>query len=120
MTETWRHPKIISQAQMYASSLTEQQHKDPNSIVDRGGSKGLQGFWVPPPNTCLNMPSQQVCEMAVGVTKAALDWVSTALSSLITLHQAHGPFCPGQGDNCVLFQPRTITDVPANPHAKNN
>ncbi len=29
--------------------------------------KVLQGFWVPPPSTFLNMPSQQLSEMAVGV-----------------------------------------------------
>ncbi len=45
--------------------------------------KVLQGFWLPLPNTSFNMPSQQLCKMAVGVTKAVEARVSTALSSML-------------------------------------
>ncbi|XP_044063034.1 actin cytoskeleton-regulatory complex protein pan1-like [Siniperca chuatsi] len=86
----FQHPKIISQAQKYARSLTEQQQEAPSSkllspreVVMEVVPKVLQGFWLPPPNTSFNMPSQQLSEMAVGVTKAVEDRVSTALSSML-------------------------------------
>lgn len=44
------------------------------------GPKVLLSFWVPPPNTFLNMSSQQLSETDVEVTKAVLDWVFNALS----------------------------------------
>ncbi|KAI3375097.1 hypothetical protein L3Q82_021615 [Scortum barcoo] len=84
-----QHPKIISQAQTYARSLIEQQKEahgrkllGPREMVIEVVPKVLQGFWLPPPTTSFNMPSQQLCTMAVGVTKADEDWVSTALSSM--------------------------------------
>lgn len=89
MTVTYRLPKIISQAQKYARNLTKQ-HREatssklllPCEVVMEVVPKVLQGFWLPPPNTTFNMPSQQLSKMAVGVTKAVEDQVSTALSSM--------------------------------------
>lgn len=89
MTVTYRLPKIISQAQKYARNLTKQ-HREatssklllPREVVMEVVPKVLQGFWLPPPNTTFNMPSQQLSKMAVGVTKAVEDQVSTALSSM--------------------------------------
>ncbi len=42
----------------------------------------LQGFWVLPPHPLLNMPSQQLSKMSVGVTKAVLDRVSNAVTTV--------------------------------------
>ncbi|KAG8008978.1 hypothetical protein GBF38_011550 [Nibea albiflora] len=85
-----QHPRIIKQARMYARILTEQQQKGPESkllcpmeVVLEVVPNVLQGFWLPPPSTSFNMPSQQVSKMAVGVTKAVQDWVSKALSSML-------------------------------------
>ncbi|KAI3377096.1 hypothetical protein L3Q82_000296 [Scortum barcoo] len=76
----FQHPKIISQAQTYARSLTEQQQEahgpkllGPQVVVMEVVPKVLQGFWLPPPTTSFNMPSQQLCTMALGVTKAVED-----------------------------------------------
>ncbi|GLD70736.1 uncharacterized protein AKAME5_002205400 [Lates japonicus] len=86
----FQHPKIISQAHKYAKSLTEQLQEasisnllGPREVVMEVVPKVLQGFWLPPPNTAFNMPSQQCSKMAVGVTKAVEDRVSTALSSML-------------------------------------
>ncbi|KAL7393158.1 hypothetical protein ABVT39_007297 [Epinephelus coioides] len=43
----------------------------------------LLGFWLLLKNTSFNMPSQQLNKTAVGVTKAAVDRVFTALSTLL-------------------------------------
>ncbi|KAE8277264.1 hypothetical protein D5F01_LYC24870 [Larimichthys crocea] len=76
----FQHPKIISQALKYAGILTEAAAKGPKSkllcpmeVVLKVLPKVLQGFWLPPPNTSFNMPSQQLSKMAVGVTKAVQD-----------------------------------------------
>ncbi|KAE8288437.1 hypothetical protein D5F01_LYC12308 [Larimichthys crocea] len=86
----FQHPKIISKALKYAGILTKQQQKGPKSkllcpmeVVLKVLPKVLQGFWLPPPNTSFNMPSQQLSKMAVGVTKAVQDRVSKALSSVL-------------------------------------
>ena len=55
----------------------------PKGGGDGGGSKVLQGFWLPPSNTSLNKPSQQLSKMAAEVTKAVEDWVSAALSPVL-------------------------------------
>ncbi len=60
--------------------------------------KVLQGFRLPP-NTSFNMPSQQLCKMAVGVTKAIEDRVSTALSSML----CWVPFSRSNRHYLVLF-----------------
>ncbi|KAF3690926.1 hypothetical protein EXN66_Car006600 [Channa argus] len=60
--------------------------------------KVLKGFWLPPPNTCLNMPSKQLIKMTVGATKAIQDRVTAALST--TLH--HVPFSCSIRDKMVL------------------
>ncbi|XP_036931080.1 uncharacterized protein LOC119006457 isoform X1 [Acanthopagrus latus] len=82
-------PKIISQTQKHARSLTKQ-HREatsskllhPRKVVMEVVPNVLQGFWLPPPNMSFNMPSQQLSKMAVGVTKAVEDRVATALSSM--------------------------------------
>ncbi|KAI3376637.1 hypothetical protein L3Q82_017074, partial [Scortum barcoo] len=101
----FQHPKIISEAHMYARRLTEQQQEargpkqlSPQEVVIEVVPKVLQGFWLPPPSTFLNMPSQDLCTMAVGVTKAVEDRVSTALSSLL----CHVPFSRSTRDYLVL------------------
>ena len=89
MTVTYRLPKIISQTQKHARSLTKQ-HREatsskllhPRKVVMEVVPNVLQGFWLPPPNMSFNMPSQQLSKMAVGVTKAVEDRVATALSSM--------------------------------------
>ncbi|KAE8295738.1 hypothetical protein D5F01_LYC06675 [Larimichthys crocea] len=101
----FQHPKIISQALKYAGILTEQQQKGPKSkllcpmeVVLKVLPKVLQGFWLPPPNTSFNMPSQQLSKMAVGVTKAVQDRVSKALSSVLL----QATFSSSTRDNMVL------------------
>ncbi|KAI3361435.1 hypothetical protein L3Q82_013602 [Scortum barcoo] len=100
-----QHPKIISQAQIYAKNLTEQQQEargpkllNPREVVIEVVPKVLQGFWLPPPTTFLNMPSQQLSTMAVGVTKAVEDRVATAMSSIL----CQVPFSRSIRDNLVL------------------
>ncbi|XP_035851555.1 uncharacterized protein LOC118493887 isoform X2 [Sander lucioperca] len=85
----FQHPKLVNLAQEYGRSLTEQLQSAPRSkllsprdVVVEVVPKVLQGFWLPPPSTFLDMPSQQLSEMAVGVTKFVLDRVSTALSTV--------------------------------------
>ncbi|KAG7999883.1 hypothetical protein GBF38_001946, partial [Nibea albiflora] len=85
-----QHPTIMKQAHMYARILKKQQEKGPESrllcpmeVVLEVVPKVLQGFWLPPPNTSFNMPSQQLSKMAVGITKAVQDRVSRALSSVL-------------------------------------
>ncbi|KAI3362628.1 hypothetical protein L3Q82_001706 [Scortum barcoo] len=101
----FKHPKILSKAQMYAGNLTEQQQEargpkqlSPREVVIEVVPKVLQGFWLPPPNTSFNMPSKQLCKMAVGVTKAVEDRVSTALSAIL----CQVPFSHSIRDNLVL------------------
>ncbi|KAI3363036.1 hypothetical protein L3Q82_011702, partial [Scortum barcoo] len=101
----FKHPKILSKAQMYAGNLTEQQQEargpkqlSPREVVIEVVPKVLQGFWLPPPNTSFNMPSKQLCKMAVGVTKAVEDRVSTALSAIL----CQVPFSRSIRDNLVL------------------
>ncbi|XP_050932065.1 uncharacterized protein LOC108887413 [Lates calcarifer] len=86
----FQHPKIISQAHKYAKSLTEQHQQIrsskllcPREVVMEVVPKVVQGFWLPPPNTSFNMPSKQLSKMAVGVTKAVEDRVSTTLPSML-------------------------------------
>ncbi|KAG8008527.1 hypothetical protein GBF38_019725 [Nibea albiflora] len=86
----FQHPNIISQALEYAVILKEQQEKGPRSellspmeVVLQVLPKVLQGFWMPPPNTCFSMPSQQLSPMAVGITKAVQDRVSKTLSTVL-------------------------------------
>ncbi|KAK2853421.1 hypothetical protein Q5P01_006082 [Channa striata] len=45
--------------------------------------KVLQGFWLPPSNTCFNMHFKQLSKMAVGATKTVQDQVPIALSTLL-------------------------------------
>ncbi|KAE8288441.1 hypothetical protein D5F01_LYC12312 [Larimichthys crocea] len=101
----FQHPKIISKALKYAGILTKQQQKGPKSkllcpmeVVLKVLPKVLQGFWLPPPNTSFNMPSQQLSKMAVGVTKAVQDRVSKALSSVLL----QATFSSSIRDNMVL------------------
>ncbi|XP_035033942.2 uncharacterized protein LOC118121844 [Hippoglossus stenolepis] len=70
----------------YSSILKEQQqqplaskHLGPLEVVP----KVLQGFWLPPEDTCLNMPSQHLSVLAVSLTKAVEDMVSKLLPSLL-------------------------------------
>ncbi|KAL7393845.1 hypothetical protein ABVT39_016816 [Epinephelus coioides] len=42
----------------------------------------LLGFWLLPKNTSFNMPYQQLSKTAVGITKATVDRVFAALSTL--------------------------------------
>ncbi|TKS81346.1 hypothetical protein D9C73_015451 [Collichthys lucidus] len=89
----------------YAGILTGQHQKGPQSkllcpmeVVLKVLPKVLQGFWLPPPNTSFNMPSQQLSKMAVGVTKAVQDRVSKALSSVLL----QATFSSSIRDNMVL------------------
>ncbi|KAI3361515.1 hypothetical protein L3Q82_013662, partial [Scortum barcoo] len=86
-------------------SLTEQQQEarcpkllSSREVVIEVVPKVLQGFWLPPPTTFLNMPSQQLSTMAVGVTKAVEDRVATAMSSIL----CQVPFSRSIRDNLVL------------------
>lgn len=96
----FKHPKIINLAQEYGRSLTEQLQVTPSGkllgrqeVVMKVVPKVLQGFWPPPPTTSFKMTFQQLSEMAVEVTKAVLDCVTTSLSS--TQHQI--TFCRSRG-----------------------
>ncbi|KAF0029618.1 hypothetical protein F2P81_018723 [Scophthalmus maximus] len=84
----FQNPKIMKLAQKFGESLTEQLQATPRSrllgpseVVVEVVPKVLQGFWLPSPTTYLNMPSQELSDMAVGVTKAVMDRVTRALSS---------------------------------------
>ncbi|KAM7002330.1 uncharacterized protein lrriq1 [Tautogolabrus adspersus] len=88
MPSSFQHPTIISQAHEYCRILEEQRHEvpipkqlGPQGVVIDVVPKVLQDLWVPPRTTSREMPSQQLSKMAVGVTKAVLDRVSTALST---------------------------------------
>ncbi|KAK1898995.1 Cadherin EGF LAG seven-pass G-type receptor 3 [Dissostichus eleginoides] len=85
----FRHPKLMNLAQEYGRRLTERLHSAPSSkllgprdVVLQVVPKVLQGFWSPPRSTFLNMPSQMLNQMAVGVTKCVLAKVTTALSNV--------------------------------------
>ena len=85
----FRHPKLMNLAQEYGRRLTERLQSAPSSkllgprdVVLQVVPKVLQGFWSPPRSTFLNMPSQKLNQMAVGVTKCVLDKLSTALSNV--------------------------------------
>ncbi|KAI3361453.1 hypothetical protein L3Q82_013624, partial [Scortum barcoo] len=101
-----QHPKIISQAQISAKSLTEQQQEargpkllNPREVVIEVVPKVMQGFWLPPPTTFLNMPSQQLSTMAVGVTKAVED---QGRHCLCPPSSVKVPFSRSIRDNLVL------------------
>ncbi|XP_060927120.1 uncharacterized protein LOC133001537 [Limanda limanda] len=86
----FRDPSIISLAQEFSSILKEQQqqlitskHLGPPEVVLEVVPKVLQGFWLPPEDTCLNMPSQHLSVLAVSLTKAVEDKVSKLLPSLL-------------------------------------
>ncbi|KAL7393020.1 hypothetical protein ABVT39_005400 [Epinephelus coioides] len=87
MTVSYRHPTIIHQAQRHTRSLTEQHQEAPSPTLlgpqEVMVPKVLQGFWLPPKNTSLNMPSQQLSKMVVEAAKAIEDHVSTAVSTLL-------------------------------------
>ncbi|KAK2816899.1 hypothetical protein Q5P01_025090 [Channa striata] len=89
------HPKFISQE--YARSLSEQQ-LGPVEVV-KVFEKVPQGFWLPPPNTCFNVPSKQLSKTAAVATKAVQDWGNGALST--TLLQV--PISCSIRDEMVLF-----------------
>ncbi|KAI9531036.1 hypothetical protein NQZ68_000528 [Dissostichus eleginoides] len=85
----FRHPKLMNLAQEYGRRLTERLQSAPSSkllgprdVVLQVVPKVLQGFWSPPRSTFLNMPSQKLNQMAVGVTKCVLAKVTTALSNV--------------------------------------
>ncbi|XP_069367833.1 uncharacterized protein [Paralichthys olivaceus] len=86
----FRNPSIISLAQNFSSLLKELQrqpltakHLGPREVVLEVVPKVLQGFWLPPEDTCLNMPSEHLSVLAVSLTKAVEDKVSKLLPSLL-------------------------------------
>ncbi|XP_060937817.1 uncharacterized protein LOC133014569 [Limanda limanda] len=86
----FRDPGIISFAQEFSSILKEQQKQPltskrlgPLEVVLEVAPKVLQGFWLPPEDTCLNMPSQHLSVLAVSLTQAVDDKVSKILPSLL-------------------------------------
>ncbi|KAG8014432.1 hypothetical protein GBF38_002787 [Nibea albiflora] len=106
-----QHRKITSQALKYAGILIEQQQQGPKTkllsamdVVLEVVPKVLQGFWLPPPNTRFNMPSQQLSKMAVGVTKAVQDRLSKSLSSVLL----QVTFSSTIRDNLVLSIQETV------------
>ncbi|AWO97917.1 Hypothetical protein SMAX5B_005497 [Scophthalmus maximus] len=83
----FQNPKMVNLAQKFGQILTEQLQATPGSkllgpwdVVVEVVPKVLQGFWLPPPTTYLNMPSQELSDMAVGFTKAVINRVTRALS----------------------------------------
>ncbi|XP_027136115.1 uncharacterized protein LOC113746052 [Larimichthys crocea] len=103
----------------------------PMEVVLKVLPKVLQGFWLPPPNTSFNMPSQQLSKMAVGVTKAVQDrgypqdvlvkrLNSFAAEVLNTITDV------AVREICALFQPQTpqavqtTSDEPPAPTATQN
>ncbi|CAJ1052401.1 fibrous sheath CABYR-binding protein-like isoform X2 [Xyrichtys novacula] len=86
---SYQHPKIRNKAQEYAKILVEQlqigpvcQSLSPREVVIELVPKVLQVLWKPNRIIAWEMPSEQLSEMAVGVTKAVLDRVSDSLSPL--------------------------------------
>ncbi|XP_034549628.1 fibrous sheath CABYR-binding protein-like isoform X2 [Notolabrus celidotus] len=87
---SFKHPKVVRKAWEYAGTLVEQHQRapgpkqlGPQDVVLNVVPKVLQGFWRPKGPIPREMPSQKLSEMAVGVTKAVLDRVSTTLSSTL-------------------------------------
>ncbi|KAI9531026.1 hypothetical protein NQZ68_000518 [Dissostichus eleginoides] len=85
----FRHSKLMNLAQEYGRRLTERLQSAPSckllgprDVVLQVVPKVLQGFWSPPRSTFLNMPSQKLNQMAVGVTMCVLDKLSNALSNV--------------------------------------
>ncbi|XP_049897818.1 proteoglycan 4-like [Epinephelus moara] len=86
---TFQQPKVLSMAKKFARILRKKQRKapsfkllSPKEVVLEVVPRVLQGFWVLPPLPLLNMPSQRLSKMSVGVTKAVLDQVSNALTTV--------------------------------------
>ncbi|XP_071314238.1 mucin-16-like [Trachinotus anak] len=101
----FQHPKVRCMARDYAKILTQRQQEPPSSkvlspkeVVMEVVPRVLQGFWVLPSRVLLNMPSQKLSRLSVGVTKATLDRVSSALTTVG--HQA--TFSRSIGDDMVL------------------
>ncbi|KAL7394880.1 hypothetical protein ABVT39_006170 [Epinephelus coioides] len=86
---TFQQPKVLSMAKKFARILRKKQRKapsfkllSPKEVVLEVVPRVLQGFWVLPPHPLLNMPSLRLSTMSVGVTKAVLDGVSNALTTV--------------------------------------
>ncbi|XP_023275107.1 uncharacterized protein LOC111664658 [Seriola lalandi dorsalis] len=89
------YAKILRQRQQEASSSKV---LSPQEVVMEVVPRVLQGFWVLPPRALLNMPSQLLSKLSVGVAKATLDRVSSALTTMG--HQAN--FSRSMRDDMVL------------------
>ncbi|XP_059201654.1 cell surface glycoprotein 1-like [Centropristis striata] len=84
----FQHPKLFNAALKYAKILRTN-HVAPSSkvlspqdVVLEVVPRVLQGFWALPRRPLLNMPSQKLSTMSVGVTKAVLDRVTDALTGV--------------------------------------
>ncbi|XP_059201803.1 cell surface glycoprotein 1-like [Centropristis striata] len=84
----FQHPKLFNVALKYAKILRTN-HVAPSSkvlspqeVVLEVVPRVLQGFWALPRRPLLNMPSQKLSTMSVGVTKAVLDRVTGALTGV--------------------------------------
>ncbi|XP_069384996.1 uncharacterized protein [Paralichthys olivaceus] len=86
----FNNPGILSLAEKFSSILKERhqqpltsKHLGPREVVLEVVPKVLQGFWLPPEGTGMNMPSQHLSVLAVSLTKAVEDEVSKLLPSLL-------------------------------------
>ncbi|XP_059202245.1 cell surface glycoprotein 1-like [Centropristis striata] len=84
----FQNPKLFNAALKYAKILRTN-HVAPSSkvlspqdVVLEVVPRVLQGFWALPHRPLLNMPSQKLSTMSVGVTKAVLDRVTGALTGV--------------------------------------
>ncbi|KAG7499639.1 hypothetical protein JOB18_044459 [Solea senegalensis] len=115
---SYKNHKFVSMAREYGEILTEKLQVTPCSkllgphdVVMEIVPKVLQGLWLAPPTAFLNTPSQYLSKMAVGVTKAVWDHVTTALPSVI--HQV--TFSTSIRDDIVLSIQEKVKRM--NPHA---
>ncbi len=88
MTFIYRDPVVLKTARDYARILRKRQQEDPRSktfspqeVVLEVIPRVLQGFWVLPRCSLLNMASKKLSQMSISVTKAVLDRVLSTLSN---------------------------------------
>ncbi|KAG7214632.1 hypothetical protein INR49_010524 [Caranx melampygus] len=83
----FQHHKVLSVAQDYAKILRDLEAPGsklvhPREMVIEVVPRVLQGFWALPPQALLNMPSQLLSKLSVGVAKATLDRLCNALTTV--------------------------------------
>lgn len=108
----FRHPKLLSLAQTYARTLSQLEQDapkrlQPRDVVMEVAPKVIHGLWLPPASSSLDMPSQQLSTVAVGLTQSVLDRVSKTLSTMLQ----HVHFSRSVRDQVVDSPAKDLADV---------